>query len=256
MYSIKMLTKNKPELSRNILFIILSLLISIQVNGQLNDSACLHIREGVYYSYNSGAVFIRDQNYQKEIDMNTGDTTLWAIEWQQNCKYRLTYVSGTGRLDDYLKRLNQKFSVDVSVIKFANDYYVYKTAYNKVTHLEASSDTIWTKEQPSRIVHQNIIEASFPGGTEAWTQYMIEGVTQYARKFGRVKNEGNCLIRFVVDTDGSISDVQAISLEGSRIAKIAIDIIKKGPKWVPGSINGKPTKMAKIQPIIFQITEE
>ncbi|HRN72430.1 MAG TPA: energy transducer TonB [Ginsengibacter sp.] len=49
---------------------------------------------------------------------------------------------------------------------------------------------------------------------------------------------GTCRIKFIVRKDGHVSDVKAVTMEGTRLARILVDAIKDGPKWIPAEQNG------------------
>jgi hypothetical protein len=61
-------------------------------------------------------------------------------------------------------------------------------------------------------------------------------------------------IRFLVERDGSISDVKALNDPGYGLAKGAERVVKGGPKWMPGMVNGKVVRSYHTQPITFVIS--
>jgi protein TonB len=63
-------------------------------------------------------------------------------------------------------------------------------------------------------------------------------------------------VRFLVERDGSVAEVQALSDPGYGLAKGAVDVLKKGPKWTPGIQNGRQVRSYQTQPITFLLTEE
>lgn len=79
--------------------------------------------------------------------------------------------------------------------------------------------------------------ASFRGGDEAFNQYMTTQIEKYKDELtGR--DTGAVKVRFVVLRDGSVRDVRAVNMQGSRLAEIVINAIRKAPKWNPGEQNG------------------
>ena len=63
------------------------------------------------------------------------------------------------------------------------------------------------------------------------------------------------VVEFVVDQDGNLSNVQAIS-GPEELRREAVRVIKKSGKWNPAIQNGRPVKSYKKQPIIVQIQSE
>jgi protein TonB len=65
------------------------------------------------------------------------------------------------------------------------------------------------------------------------------------------------VVQFIVDLNGNVSNVQAISgptTGGFR--EEVIRVIKKSGKWVPGIQNGRQVKCYKKIPIIFEVAQQ
>ena len=52
-----------------------------------------------------------------------------------------------------------------------------------------------------------------------------------------------------MNTKGRVSDVEATTMKKSRLAKIAIEAIENGPKWIPAQQNGKYVNAYRLQPV-------
>ena len=95
------------------------------------------------------------------------------------------------------------------------------------------------------------IESEFPGGTPAWQKFLAAHLT-YPEKAVRKKIEGNVILAFMVEKDGSISDIKAVS--GNPIlARAAIEVMQQSPHWIPAIENGKSIKSYKKQPFTFRL---
>lgn len=92
------------------------------------------------------------------------------------------------------------------------------------------------------------IEASFPGGAAAWQKYITKQIESYTGGF-RKKDFGTCIVKFVVDQHGKPSDVEATTMKKSRLAKVAVEAIENGPKWIPAQQNGKFVNAYRLQPV-------
>lgn len=90
------------------------------------------------------------------------------------------------------------------------------------------------------------IAPSFPGGTVAWLRYLDKYISS---SMGRINRFGMCVVRFVVDTSGRVSDVKALTLQGTTLAKIAIKSIVDGPNWVPALQHGRKVKSYMMQSV-------
>jgi protein TonB len=96
------------------------------------------------------------------------------------------------------------------------------------------------------------IESEFPGGARGWLQFLNDHLV-YPKKAVRKRIEGVVLLQFIVDKDGSVSNVQV--LDGDPIlAEAALKAMADSPKWKPAIQNGKLVKSYKKQPITFKLT--
>jgi protein TonB len=69
--------------------------------------------------------------------------------------------------------------------------------------------------------------------------------------------QGMVIVQFVVDIDGTVSDVQAVSgPDGGGLKEEAVRVIRKSGKWVPAIQNGRSVKAYRKQPVIFQIATD
>jgi protein TonB len=98
------------------------------------------------------------------------------------------------------------------------------------------------------------IESEFPGGAKAWLQFLNEHLT-YPKKAVRKRIEGTVLLQFIVDKDGSISDLKALNGDPILI-EAALNAMKDSPNWRPAVQNGKRVKSYKKQPISFKLVAE
>jgi len=101
------------------------------------------------------------------------------------------------------------------------------------------------------------IEAAFPGGVNAWRLYLQQNLkANVPVKKGAPAGTYQVIVRFIVSTDGQITDVEAETDYGYGMEKEVIRIIKKGPKWLPAMQNGKSVNAYRRQPITFLVTNE
>lgn len=106
------------------------------------------------------------------------------------------------------------------------------------------------------MIHQGVEkEATFPGGDGAWTKYISRELNRYVDTIGRAGKTGTCIVQFIVGRDGTISNVEALTLEGTKLSEVVVDAIAKGPKWNPAVQNGKKVRAFRKQPVTFQIQE-
>ncbi|MFA7446462.1 MAG: energy transducer TonB [Flavobacteriaceae bacterium] len=90
------------------------------------------------------------------------------------------------------------------------------------------------------------VQASFPGGMEKFRKYIKKNY-----KLNIDRNErGTVEVQFVVEKDGSLTNIKVIRDIGFGTGQEAIRILKESPKWNPGIKNGKPVRVIYTMPII------
>lgn len=95
-------------------------------------------------------------------------------------------------------------------------------------------------------------QAEFPGGMAAMYKFIQKNLKYpaYARRMGV---EGKVFVIFLVEKDGSISNVKIHRGINADLDNEAIRIASIFPKWKPGMQNGKPVKSQFIMPIPFKL---
>ena len=101
---------------------------------------------------------------------------------------------------------------------------------------------------PDKVFTKVETEASFPGGPQTWVKYITRQIQASIDTFTNA-DYGTCVIRFIVDKDGNVSDVEATTMQGTHLAKTVVDAIRKGPKWIPASQNGHTVASYRLQPV-------
>jgi protein TonB len=94
----------------------------------------------------------------------------------------------------------------------------------------------------------------YPGGQQALFDYLKANVKypEIARANGI---QGRSLVQFVVNKDGSISDVQILRSGGDpSLDKEAVRVISSMPNWIPGKQGGKLIRVRYTVPVNFRLT--
>ncbi|MBS1947147.1 MAG: TonB family protein [Bacteroidetes bacterium] len=100
------------------------------------------------------------------------------------------------------------------------------------------------------------IESQYPGGADAWARYLNKTL-QYPEDAVNNEVQGTVVVQFIVDKEGNVSDVQAVSgpTDGG-LRDEAVRVIKKSGRWTPAVQNGRQVKSYKKQPIVFKLASE
>jgi protein TonB len=99
------------------------------------------------------------------------------------------------------------------------------------------------------------IESTYPTGMPGWARYLGKNF-HYPDDALNNGIEGVVVVRFIVDKDGNVSDVEAVSGPASGgLREEAVRVIQKSGKWTPAEQNGRKVKSYKSQPVVFKIGE-
>jgi len=85
----------------------------------------------------------------------------------------------------------------------------------------------------------------FPGGLEKFMSY----VTQNFRMPRSSHNAGKVIVAFIIEKDGSVTNVKVSRGLSSDIDHEAIRVVSRSPKWLPGIQNGKAVRVGYSIPI-------
>lgn len=93
---------------------------------------------------------------------------------------------------------------------------------------------------------------AFPGGERELLIYLAKNIEYPA--IARENNiQGTVALSFIVNKDGSISEVTVLKEIGGGCAKEAVRVVQGMPKWSPGEANGNPVKVRFVLPVRFQL---
>ncbi len=100
------------------------------------------------------------------------------------------------------------------------------------------------------------IEASV--NRDAWINHLqkvLLPIVNKASRKGMPKGTYTVMVRYLVETNGSIADVVALNDPGFGLAEGAIKAIRTGPKWNPGEQGGRKVRSYHTQPVTFVISD-
>ena len=134
--------------------------------------------------------------------------------------------------------IEEEFTIDVEADVFTE---VQEFTPIVVQEEEIEEDVIFTvvEDQPA-----------FPGGEEARIRYLQENLRypQMAREAGI---QGTVFVTFVVERDGSVTDVRVLRGIGGGCDEEAVRVVRNMPRWQPGRQRGQPVRVQFNMPIRF-----
>lgn len=92
----------------------------------------------------------------------------------------------------------------------------------------------------------------FVGGQAMFRQFILKNLVYptQARRFGI---EGKVFVQFVVERDGSLTDIKVLKGIGAGCDREAVRVLAKSPKWHPGKQRGNPVRVRAIIPLNFTL---
>ena len=92
----------------------------------------------------------------------------------------------------------------------------------------------------------------YPGGMPAMIDFLQTNL-QYPQDAIKQKVEGRVMVMFVVETDGSLSNVRVARKVFPSLDAEALRVVKTMPKWKPGKEKGKAVRVNYTLPVVFSI---
>ena len=108
------------------------------------------------------------------------------------------------------------------------------------------------KQTPNGPQNEAYTEKITAGGSEGLNLYLRENV-KYPTIAQQNGIQGMVLVQFVVECNGSITDVNVIRGVDPSLDREAIRVVKKMPKWTPGMQDGKPVQVRFTLPVNFRL---
>ena len=115
-----------------------------------------------------------------------------------------------------------------------------------------ATEPVKPKEEENKVF--DVVEQmpSYPGGMSALMQYLSSTI-----KYPVIAEEngiqGRVICTFVVERDGSITDVKIAKSVDPSLDKEAMRVVSKMPKWIPGKQNGSAVRVKYTLPVTFRL---
>jgi len=111
------------------------------------------------------------------------------------------------------------------------------------------------EKEKTQIYTQVDVMPSFPGGETALMKFLTDNLT-YPINAADQGIQGRVILRFVVNSDGSISDVEVMRSIEKSCDNEAIRVIKLMPKWIPGKLGGVNVPVYYKLPIVYRLQND
>ena len=121
-------------------------------------------------------------------------------------------------------------------------------------------DEVEDSEQPNAVDMENnplnfrIVEQlpEFPGGAVEFMKWLTKNL-HYPSSAQQRKVQGKVVAQFIVNTDGSISDIEIMKSVDASLDREAVRVLRLMPNWKPGQQDAKPCRTQVCIPIVFKL---
>lgn len=228
------------------------------LSSEFTDST-LNIADGKQIVY-KGRRLVSSQNFKNNV--LDGPSLHW--DEKGNLADSTNYRNGT-KLDDtkftYSKNGSLVKSNFVNTLNNVMNVVYFDTLKNKSSEVLFIGDFgVWNYYRNDTIYKTDSVftrsetDASYPSKAEGWRKF-LERTLDAAIPTRRGARPGTyeVVVQFLIDTDGTVSDITPLTNHGYGMEEEVARVIKKSGKWAPAVQYGKKVKGYRRQPITFQI---
>jgi len=113
------------------------------------------------------------------------------------------------------------------------------------------------QQEPPKVEENKIFDVveqmpAFPGGDAALMKYLRDNI-HYPTVAAENGVQGRVVVGFVVEKDGSVTDVNIMKGQDPSLDKEAMRVVKSMPKWIPGKQNGTTVRVKYQVPVTFRL---
>ena len=151
-----------------------------------------------------------------------------------------------------LGQTNDEYKTTVKTVIAGDDEHSWKASTATVPDNPAKDNMKPDKNGVYQIVEEMPV---FPGGEQAMMDFVSKNVV-YPKEAQEKGFSGRVFVGFIVEKDGSVSEVKVLRGIGGGCDEEAVRVINGMPKWKPGKMKGEPVRVSYMMPINFKLTEK
>ena len=142
--------------------------------------------------------------------------------------------------------------IEIEAIKESVKFKIDPESDNVESGLDNNKSTSVEENDDSDVVGAVDEMPFFPGGPSALIEYLSKAI-RYPVETEENSVQGRVICSFVIERDGSISDVKVIKGVDPSLDKEAQRVIMAMPKWNPGKLNGTAVRAKYTAPVTFRL---
>jgi TonB family protein len=191
--------------------------------------------------------------YNKQSYVTTLDTTELLLQDCSDSTGNVLTKNGNGIWINY----NDNFTLEIEKGKVVNglrdSVWTIAEAYGGPYKEVYKNGKIFNNPSEDQKIFTSVEQVpEFPGGIAAFYTFLNKNI-QYPTDARRNNTQGRVIISFVVEKDGSLTNVKVARGIGDGCDEEAVRVIKSCPKWKPGMQNGRSVRVAYSVPISFAL---
>lgn len=144
-------------------------------------------------------------------------------------------------------KTGNRIALALFTIAFA--FVTFSCSENNVTDFNNNRKTVMADDSVYSVTE---VPPQFPGGMGKLMEYLASNI-KYPQEAKENKIEGKVYLSFIVEPDGSISNVKVLKGIGYGCDKEAARVLKQMPKWSPGKDKGEAVRVKFNIPIRFKL---
>ena len=127
------------------------------------------------------------------------------------------------------------------------------SGYTSATITTPDAATTVKQEDPLLDFDKVEVKPEFAGGQKGLAMFIIKNI-QYPVDARRQGIKGDVLVGFIIEKDGSLSNIKVIKGIGRSADEESLRVMKLCPKWKPGTQNNVPVRVSHSIPISFELS--
>ena len=162
-----------------------------------------------------------------------------------------------------------KYKLAILILPILTSCFLFKTEeqkfVKKAIKAQEEQATSVGDEIPLSVITQDASDTNavfqlvetmpeYPGGMDSMLAHLGRTIN-YPKEAKDEGVQGKVYAQFIVEKDGSLSNIKIVKGIGSGCDEEALNSIKKMPNWIPGMQRGKPVRVQFILPINFTLRE-
>ena len=182
----------------------------------------------------------------EKIDMNYGpvEEQITEITRQEEQKPEPPKKTEITVITDVLNIVtnDEKIETSIDFTEYDEDVEIVQQVAVEEEEIEEDQPFVKVEEMPS-----------FQGGDITKFRNWVQGKVRYPQIAQENNITGRVLLQFVIEKDGSLTNIQVIQTPDSSLSDEAIRVLKTSPKWTPGKQRNQNVRVKYTLPVDFRI---